>query len=41
LIWRPVNQFSTGVEFMWGKRRAQNDALGSAERIQFMAKYEF
>ena len=41
LIWRPVTQFSSGVEYMWGKRKAQNDAMGSAERIQFMAKYEF
>jgi len=41
LILQPVKQFSSGVEYMWGKRRAQNDALGSARRIQFMAKYEF
>ncbi len=41
LIWKPVTQFSCGAEYMWGKRRASNDELGSADRLQFMAKYEF
>jgi len=41
LIWRPVKQFSTGIEFMWGAERTQNDSLGRATRIQTMAKYEF
>jgi len=41
LIWRPVRQFSTGIEYMWGAQRVQNDALGRAERIQLMAKFDF
>lgn len=41
LIWKPVSQFSTGAEFMWGVTRVENDALGKAQRLQLMAKYEF
>lgn len=41
LIWKPFDKFSTGVEYMWGSQRAQNDALGSAQRIQCMAKLDF
>jgi hypothetical protein len=41
LIWKPDDDFSTGVEFMWGKTRAQNGAEGDAKRLQLMAKYEF
>lgn len=41
LVWNPYKPFSTGVEFMWGTQRAQNDALGSATRLQYMAKLDF
>ena len=43
LIWKPNNNkhFSTGVEFMWGETRVENDATGDATRIQMMAKFEF
>lgn len=41
LIWKPVQHFSAGVEFMHGTQRTQNDALGSASRLQFMVKYDF
>ena len=43
LIWKPNNNkhFTTGVEFMWGKTRVQNDATGDATRLQLMAKFEF
>ena len=41
LIWQPVKQFSTGIEYMWGAQRVKNDALGKAERIQLMGKFEF
>ena len=41
LIWQPVKQFSTGIEYMWGAQRVQNNALGKAERIQLMAKFAF
>ncbi len=41
LIWKPLKQFSTGIEYMWGAQRVQNDALGKAERIQFMGKFDF
>lgn len=41
LIWKPVTQFSTGIEFMWGEARVQDGAVGSAERIQWMGKFDF
>ena len=41
LIWKPVSEFSTGIEYMWGTQRVQNDALGRADRFQLMAKYDF
>jgi len=41
LIWRPVTQFSTGIEYMWGAQRVTNDGFGSASRIQAMVKYDF
>ena len=43
LIWKPggMKHFSTGAEFMWGKTRVQNDASGTATRLQLMAKFEF
>ena len=41
LVWKPTKKFSTGVEFMWGKTRVQNDATGDATRLQMMGKFEF
>ena len=40
LIWQPTREFSTGIEFMAGRKRAANDAFGRGRRIQFMAKLE-
>lgn len=41
LIYSPKDYFSTGIEYMYGTRKASNDALGSAGRIQMMAKFSF
>lgn len=41
LIYRPYKRFSTGVEYIWGTQRTTNDALGSANRVQTMLKFEF
>lgn len=41
LIWQPLPQFSAGLEYMWGAKRATNDALGNASRVQGMVKFEF
>lgn len=41
LIWKPVKQFSTGLEYMWGGQRVTNDALGRASRVQAMVKLDF
>ncbi|MBN3519349.1 hypothetical protein JYB62_04985 [Algoriphagus lutimaris] len=34
-------RFSIGAEYIWGAQRTSNDAFGNAERVQFMAKFEF
>lgn len=41
LLWHPVKQFSTAVEYIWGAQRVQNDALGRAQRLQFMGRFDF
>jgi hypothetical protein len=41
LIWFPYPRISTGVEYMWGLRENKNGDRGTANRIQFMAKYKF
>lgn len=41
LVWHPVQHFSTGVEYMWGAQRVQNDALGRAQRLQFMGRFDY
>jgi hypothetical protein len=41
IIYSPLDYFSTGFEYMWGARRATNDALGKASRLQMMAKFTF
>ena len=42
VIWSPKQgNFSTGAEIMYGKTRVQNDATGTATRLQLMAKYTF
>lgn len=41
LIWKPVEAFSTGVEFMWGTTQVQNGSKGRARRLQAMLKFEF
>lgn len=41
LIWKPVRQFSAGIEYMWGVTRVQDDRIGRAQRVQMMGKFEF
>ena len=41
LIYKFDKNFSIGAEYMWGAQRTANDAFGSANRIQTMAKFEF
>jgi hypothetical protein len=38
LLWRPTREFSAGIEYMTGRKRATNDALGNGRRIQTMVK---
>jgi len=41
LIYNPIKNFSTGIEYMWGAERVTNDAKGKASRLQAMVKFEF
>jgi hypothetical protein len=41
LMWRPVKPFLMGVEYMWGAKRAVNDEMGRASRIQFGSYFYF
>ena len=41
LIWTPAEKFTTGVEFMWGRREHADGAEGTATRVQSMFKFEF
>jgi len=41
VIWRPVPEFATGLEYMYGAQRTTGDALGQASRIQGMFRFDF
>lgn len=38
LIWQATREFSAGIEYMEGRKRATNEALGTGRRIQTMVK---
>jgi len=41
LIWSPIKNVNTGVEFMVLERVNVDDNSGVGKRLQFMAKYIF
>jgi len=41
VIWRPVPEFATGIEYMYGAQRTTGDDLGRASRIQGMFRLDF
>lgn len=41
VIWRPIPEFATGIEYMYGAQQTSNDALGHASRIQGMVRLDF
>ena len=41
LIWSPIKNINTGIEFMMAQRTNVNDTQGSARRLQLMVKYLF
>lgn len=41
IIWRPVRQFASGLEYMRGVQNTTNDAVGRAYRIQTMVRFDF
>jgi len=41
LVWHPTKEFATGIEYMWGARRATDDRRGQANRVQGMVRLDF
>ena len=41
LIWSPVKNVNTGIEYMYGKRTNADGKSGEANRVQLMIKYLF
>ena len=41
LVYFPYKRISTGIEYMWGIRENKDGTQGTANRIQFMAKFLF
>lgn len=41
LIWSPIPQVDTGIEFMAGNRKLVSGQNGEAERVQFSTKFKF
>ena len=41
LIWSPIKNINTGVEFMMARRTNVNDTQGTGSRLQLMVKYLF
>ena len=41
LIWSPIKNINTGIEFMMAQRTNVNDTQGTGRRLQFMVKYLF
>jgi hypothetical protein len=41
LIYRPLKNFSCGIEFMHGDQQTTNGSIGRANRIQTMVKFEY
>lgn len=41
LIWSPVANLSTGIEYMWGNKKNSDGAEGDSSRVQTMVKYTF
>ncbi|MFD1315138.1 DcaP family trimeric outer membrane transporter [Namhaeicola litoreus] len=41
LIYRPLKNFTCGIEFMYGNQETTDGSIGRANRLQTMAKYQF
>ncbi len=41
LFYQPFDQLIFGVEYIWGNLYTQNDATGDANRLQFLAQFNF
>jgi hypothetical protein len=40
-VWHATREFATGIEYMWGARRATNGEPGGARRVQGMVRPDF
>ncbi len=41
LVWRPIPEFATGLEYIWGAQRVTSEAFGRASRFQAMTAFYF
>ena len=41
LVWRPIPELATGLEYIWGGQRATSEAFGRASRFQAMTAFYF
>lgn len=41
LVWSPVEKMDIGLEYLWGERKNKNDDVGTAQRVQATAKFNF
>lgn len=41
LVWSPIEKMDIGLEYLWGERKNKNDDVGTAQRVQATAKFNF
>ncbi len=41
LMWNPIRQVDTGVEYLWGRHEYENGDYGEAQQLQMMIRYIF
>ena len=41
LIWNPIRQVDTGVEYLWGRHEDESGDYGEAQQLQMMIRYIF
>jgi len=41
LIWNPIQQVDTGIEYLWGRRENKSGDHGDAQQLQMMIRYMF
>jgi len=41
LMWNPIANVDTGIEYLWGRRENKSGAEGDAQQLQMMIRYTF